>query len=70
MPGTGAQVSCSGLCSPPMLVHVFAGVFRPELGEVFELHVVSWIDLIPIVDSGDVTPSYPSMHSCVMMWML
>lgn len=38
-----------------MLVHVFAGVFRPELGEVFELHVVSWIDLRHIVDGGDVT---------------
>lgn len=51
----GAQVSRSGPCSPSMLVHMFAGVFRPGWGDVFELHVVGWIDLRHIVDGGDVT---------------
>lgn len=55
MSGQARRFRALGRAHPLILVRMFAGVFRLEWGEVFELHVVSWIDLRLIVDGSGVT---------------
>lgn len=56
MSGQVRRFHVLGRAHPPCSFHMFAGVLlRPEWAEVFELHVVSRIDLRLVVDGSDVT---------------